>query len=192
MPPRTVFVSQYQDSKRVFLLHNQESLGPPEVSSPVQGTVAADAVATSRQLFDLVNSGGPQRTITLRLAWNAAFAKLLLVIDPETLPAEGYNVLSLRVGQSTEAGNAADRDQDFTLEVSSGTRTAAIPASSLHRLRYPDVIFGAGKTVMQTLRLPMQRLIDLGVDPRDLRSIALTFERRPAGVLYIGDVQVCN
>ena len=64
---------------------------------------------------------------------------------------------SLRVGQSTEAGNAVDRDQDFTLEVSSGCRTAAIPASSLHRLRYPDVIFGAGKTVMQTLRLPMRR-----------------------------------
>jgi len=192
MPPRTVFVSQYQDPERIFLLHNRESLGAPEVSSPVQGTVAADAVATSRQLFDLVNSGGPQKTITLRLDWNAAPAKLLLVIDPETLPAEEYNVLSLRVGQSTEAGNAVNRDQDFTLEVSSGCRTAAIAASSLHRLRYPDVIFGAGKTVMQTLRLPLRRRIDLGIDPRDLRSIALAFERRPTGVLYLGDVQVCN
>src|SRR5262249_17378173 len=47
MPPRTVFVSQYQDPKRIFILHNQEGLSAPEVSSPVQGTVAADAVATS-------------------------------------------------------------------------------------------------------------------------------------------------
>jgi hypothetical protein len=192
MPPRTVFVSQYQDPERVFLLHNQEGLGAPQVSLPVQGTVAADAVATARQFFDLVHSFGPQKTITLRLTWNAAAAKLLLEMDPETVPAERYNVLSLRVGQSTEAGNAVNRDQDFTLEVSSGSRTAAIPASSLHRLLYPDVIFGAGKTVMQTLRLPMQRLIDLGVDPRDLRSVALAFERRPTGVLYLGDVQVCN
>jgi hypothetical protein len=192
MPPRAVFVSQYQDPERVFLLHNQESLVAPQISSPVQGTALADAVATSRQLFDLVNSGGPQKTITLRLAWNTAPAKLLLVIDPETLPAEAYNVISLRVGQSTEAGNTVDRDQDFTLEVSSGCRTAAIRASSLQRLRYPDVIFGAGKTVMQTLRLPRQRLIDLGIDLRDVRSIALAFERRPTGVLYLGDVQVCN
>ena len=192
VPPRTVFVSQYQDPERVFLVHNQEGLGAPQVSSPVQGTVAADAVATSRQFFDLVHSFGPQKTITLRLTWNAAAAKLLLGIDPETVPAERYNVLSLRVGQSTEAGNAVDRDQDFTLEVSSGSRTAAIPASSLHRLVYPDVIFGAGKTVMQTLRLPMARLIDRGIDPRDLRSIALVFDRRPTGVLYLGDVQVCN
>ena len=173
-------------------MHNQESLGPPEVSSPVQGAVAADAVATSRQMFDLVNSGGPQKTITLRLAWNAAIAKFLLVVDPETLPAEEYNALSLRVGQSTKAGNAVNRDQDFTLEVSSGCRTVAIPASSLHRLRYPDVIFGAGKTVMQTLRLPIRRLIDLGIDPHDLRSIALVFDRRPTGMLYLGDVQVCD
>jgi hypothetical protein len=115
-----------------------------------------------------------------------------MVIDPETLPAESYNVLSLRVGQSNEAGNTSDRDQDFTVEVSSGTRTAAILASSLHRLRYPDVVFGAGKTVMQTLRLPMQRLIDFGIDPRDLRSIALVFDRRPTGVVYVGDLQVCN
>src|SRR5262249_17261093 len=192
MPPRTVFVSQYQDPERVLLLHNQEGLGAPQVSFPVQGTALADAVATSRQFFDLVNSGGPQKTITLRLTWNAAVAKLILVVDPETLPAEQYNVLSLRVGQSTEPGNAVKRDQDFTLEVSSGTRTATLPASSLHRLRYPDVIFGTGKTVMQTLRLPMQRLIDLGIDPRDLHSIALAFDRRPTGVLYLGDVQVCN
>jgi hypothetical protein len=192
MPPRTLFVSQYQDPERVFLLHNQEGLGAPQVSSPTQGTVTADAVATSRQFFDLVHSSGPQKTITLRLTWNAAPAQLLLEIDPETVPAERYNVLSLRVGQSTEAGNAVNRDQEFTLAVSSGSRTAAIPASSLHRLLYPDVIFGAGKTVMQTLRLPIQRLIDLGVDPRDLRAIALVFERRPSGVLYLGDVQVCN
>jgi hypothetical protein len=192
MPPRSVFASQYQDPERVFLLHNQESLSAPQVSSPVQGIVAADAVAASRQFFDLVHSFGPQKTITLQLSWNAATAKFLLELDPETVPAERYNVLALRVGQSAEAGNAVNRDQDFTLEVSSGSRTAAIAASSLHRLVYPDVIFGAGKIVMQTLRLPLARLSELGVAPRDIRSVALVFDRRPSGVLYVGDLQVCN
>ena len=98
----------------------------------------------------------------------------------------------LRVGQSTEAKNAANRDQDFTIEVSSGSRTAAIPASAVHRLLYPDVVFGAGKIVMQTLRLPLTRLADLGLELTDLRSIALVFDRRSTGVVYVGDVQVSN
>ena len=100
---------------------------PPQVSLPVQGTAAADAVVTARQLKDLVNAGAPHTTITLRLEWNTAGARLLLILDPGTVPAERYRTLSIRVGQSTEANNAANRDQDFTLEVSSGSRTAAIP-----------------------------------------------------------------
>ena len=192
MPPRTVFVSQYQDPKRAFLLHNQERTGNPQISSPVQGTVVADDVASVRQYFDLVHSFGPQQTITLQLTWKTATARLHLEIDPETVPAERYNYLSFRVGQSTEAENIAGRDQDFTIEVSSGSRTAAISVSSLHRLLYPDVVFGSGKTVMQTVRLPMQRLVNAGIDPRNLRMIALVFDRRPSGVLYVGDVQVCN
>ena len=96
------------------------------------------------------------------------------------------------MGQSTEAKHAVNRYQDFTPEVSSGSRTASIPASSLHRLLYPDVVFGAGKTVMQTLRLPIQQLVDHGVEPRDLRSIALHFNGPATGVVYVGDVQLSN
>lgn len=190
VPAGTDFVSQYQDPERVFVQHNQESLAAPQISSPVQGAVAADAVVAARQLKDLVNAGAPQTTITLRLEWNAPGARFLLKVDPATLPAERYKALSLRVGQSTEAKNAASRDQDFTIEVSSGSRTAAIPASSLHRLLYPDVVFGAGKIVMQTLRLPLKRLAERGVELSDLRSIAFVFDRRPTGAIYVGDVQV--
>jgi hypothetical protein len=191
VPEGTEFVSQYQDPERVFIQHNQESLASPEISSPVQGTVVADAVVAARQLKDLVNAGSTT-TITLRLEWSALGARLFLKVDPSTLPAERYKTLTLRVGQSTEATNAANRDQDFTVEISSGSRTAAIPASSIHRLLYPDVVFGAGKIVMQTLRLPVQRLVEAGVDPSDLRSVALVFDRRSTGVVYVGDLQVSN
>jgi hypothetical protein len=192
VPAGVDFVSQYQDPDRVFVEHNQESLAAPEISSPVQGSVALDSVLAARQLKDLVNAGGPQTTITLRLEWGALGARVLLRVDPATLFAERSRVLVLRVGQSTEAKNAANRDQDFTIEVSSGSRTAAIPASAVHRLSYPDVVFGAGKIVMQTLRLPLTRLADLGLELTDLRSIALVFDRRSTGVVYVGDVQVSN
>jgi hypothetical protein len=192
MPVNVDLVSQYQDPERVFIQHNQESLLAPQVSLPVQGTTAADAVLTARQFKDLVNAGGPITWITLRLEWSAPGGRLLLKLDPGTVPAERYKTLALRVGQSTEVKNAANRDQDFTLEVSSGARTAAFRASSLHRLLYPDVVFGVGKIVMQTLRLPVQQLVDLGVEPRDLRSIALHFDGPATGVVYAGDVQLSN
>ena len=191
-PAGTEFVSQYQDPERFFVEHNQEGLAFPVVSLPVQGTVAADGVVATRQLTALVG-GAPTTTITLRLAWNALGSRLRLSLDPATLPAERYKTLTLRVGQSTEANNAANRDQDFTLEVSSGSRTAAIPASSLHRLLYPDAPpFGPAKIVMQTLRLPVERLVESGVEPSDLRSIALVFDRRATGTVYVGDLQCSN
>jgi hypothetical protein len=192
VPAGATFVSQYQDPERVFLQHEQESTGAPQVSLPVQGNVTADSVTTARQVKDLVNAGGPQSTITLRLNWTVAGGRLSLNVDPATLPAERYRVLALRVGQSTEPNNAANRDQDFTIEVSSGSRTVAIPASSVHRLLYPDVVFGVGKIVMQTLRLPIAHLAAQGVEPRDIRRVAFVFDRRSSGTLYVGEVQVCN
>jgi hypothetical protein len=191
-PGGTELISQYQDPKRIFVQHNQEALAPPVVSLPVQGTVAADGVTAARQLTALVG-GAPTTTITLRLAWNSAGARLLLQVDPATLPSERYKAMALRVGQSDEAANTANRDQDFTLEVSSGSRTAAFRASSLDRLLFPDPPpFGPAKIVMQTLRLPVVRLVECGVNPSDIRSIAFVFDRRQTGVVYAGDLQFTN
>jgi len=190
-PSGTGLVSQYQDPERIFVQHHQEGLGPLVVSLPVQGTVAADDVAATRQLIQLV--GEPTTTITARLAWDAAGSRLLLRLNPATLPAERYKVMALRVGQSIEKENATYRDQDFTIEVSSGSRTAAFAASSIHRLLFPDPpAVGTDKIVMQTLRLPLARLVECGVDPSDLRAIALVFDRRQTGVVYTGDLQFTN
>jgi hypothetical protein len=191
-PAGTELVSQYQDPARIFVQHNQEGFGAPVVSLPVQGTVAADGVVAVRQLTALVG-GTPTTTITLRLAWNSAGTRLLLQVEPATVFAERYKVIALRVAQSNEAANTANRDQDFTLEVSSGSRTAAFPASSLHRLLFPDPPpFGPAKIVMQTMRLPVARLVECGVDPSDLRSIAFVFDQRQTGVVYTGDLQFSN
>src|SRR5262245_16919185 len=182
---------------RVAVPGSRPALRPTQSGRPrrpgrlaaVQGTVAADGVVATRQLTALVG-GAATTTITLRLAWSALGSRLLLIVDPSTLPAERYKTVALRVGQSTEASNAANRDQDFTLEVSAGSRTAAIPVSSLYRLLYPDPPpFGPAKIVMQTLRLSVERLIECGVDPTDLRSIALVFDWRARGTMYVRDLR---
>jgi hypothetical protein len=188
-PAGTELVSQFQDSERFFVQHNQEGPTAPMISLPVQGAVATDSVVATRQLTALVG-GDPTTTITLRLTWNVLGSRLLYKVDPSTLPAERYKTLSLRVGQSIEAGNSPNQDQDFSLEISSGSRTAVFGASSLNRLLYPDPPpFGPAKIVMQTLRLPVERLIESGVDPSDLRSIAFALDRKTTGTLYIGDLQ---
>ena len=191
MPAGADMVSQYQDPERIFVQHNQEGLAAPQVSLPVQGSAAADSVTATRQLTALVP--GVTTTITLRLTWAASGGRLLLTVDPATLPADRYKVLALRVGQSNEAANAVNRDQNFTLEVSSGSRTAAIPAGAIHRPIYPDPPpFGPSKIIMQSLRVPVEQLVDCGVDPSDLRSIALVVDKRSTGVVYVGDVQFSN
>jgi hypothetical protein len=191
-PPGTDFVSQYLDPERILVQHNQEGVGAPVVSLPVQGTVANDATVVPTRALTLL-TGGVTTTITLRLVWSALGARLLLTVDPATLPAERYKVLALRVGQSTDLNNAANRDQDFTLEVSSGSRTASVLASSLHRLIYPDApVFGPAKIMMQTLRLPVAQLVERGVETTDIRTITFFFNRRATGTLFVGDLSFSN
>jgi hypothetical protein len=110
-------------------------------------------------------------------------------VDPSTLPAERYKTVALRVGQSTEASNAANRDQDFTLEVSSGSRTAAIPVSSLHRLLYPDPPpFGPAKIVMQTLRLSSGSSSVVWTQPIFAPSLLYSIGERLARCMW----EICN
>lgn len=185
-------VSQYQDPRRLFLMHNQESLAPPQVSAPIHGVVTAVGVTAARELRDLVDSFAPPAAITLKLSWTSPGGRLRLDLVAASMPTTRFDTLALRVGQSTEPDNHVGDDQDFTLEVSSGSRTARVPAASLHRLLYPDVAFGQGKIVMQSLRISRQQLVRHGVDPDDLRSVSLVFDRTPTGVIYVGDVQLSN
>jgi hypothetical protein len=192
MPAGINLVSQHQQSPRIFLMHNQESLAGPQISLPVQGTVIADSVTTSRQFFNLVNAFQPPTQITLQLKWAMLGARFALAINPATLPAERYNGLAIRVGQAVDPPNAPSHDQDFTIEISSGSRTAGIPASSVHRLLYPDLVFGSGKTVMQTLFVAREKIEALGIEPSDIRSVAFVFDRRASGTIFVGDIQLTD
>ena len=119
-------------------------------------------------------------------------ARCSLKLDPCTLPAERYQALALRVGQSTEAKNTAEprpglHDRSLERIANRGdSREQRAPAPVSGRR------LGAGKIVMQTLRLPIASLVERGVDPNDIRSVAFLFDRRSSGTLYVGDVQVSN
>jgi hypothetical protein len=189
LPPLLLCVSQYQDPRRIFVQHEQEGPGFPQISLPIQGVILADSVGAMRGLFDLANTFGPQFTYTLRLDWNTSPARLLMNVDPTTFAAHRFSVLSFRAGQSVDPANVVDRDQDFTLEISTGMRTFTARASSFHRLLYPDTAVSAGKIVMQTVRVPIDALIDRGLDPADIRQITLSFDQRPSGSIYVGEVQ---
>jgi hypothetical protein len=52
-----------------FIQHQQESPSFPEISSPVQGQVFADALNATRQFFDLVNASAPVPKLALQLQW---------------------------------------------------------------------------------------------------------------------------
>ena len=110
-------VSQYQDPDRLFLQHQQEGIAAPQLSLPLQGAAFADGVVAARQVKDMVGAGGPQSTVVLRVDWTAPGGRLLLRFDPATVCADDYRALSLRIGQSNEANNAANRDQDSILVV---------------------------------------------------------------------------
>jgi hypothetical protein len=45
---------------------------------------------------------------------------------------------------------------------------------------------------MQTLRLSFEWLRAQEVDPADLRSIVLEFDRRLTGTLYFGEIQITH
>ena len=191
-PAGTELVSQYQDPERVFVQHNQEGLGPPVVSLPVQGTVAADSVAAARQLTALVG-GATTTTITLRLAWSALGSRLLSEWIPRRCPLNGTRC-------SRFAWDSPRRRQTARTGIRiSPWRFRAVRAPPPFQ-RVPSTgccipdppPFGPAKIVMQTLRLPVARLVERGVDPSDLRSIALVFDRRQTGVVYVGDLQFTN
>src|SRR5262249_20301255 len=99
--------------------------------------------------------------------------KRLRCVRLDRLPADSF---------AGHAANKVDLDQRFFDQETSRT----------DRRARGRVVFGAGKIGMQTLRLPIASLVERGVDPNDIRSIAFLFDRRSSGTLYVGDVQVSN
>ncbi|MEC4814824.1 MAG: hypothetical protein SAK29_16310 [Scytonema sp. PMC 1069.18] len=205
-PQNINLVSQFQDSHRLFVQHFEESENNIVVSKPVEGTVEASAINANKLSFEGQQPTDHlyQETQGVQLGWTAS-GSYRIKLASDTLDTKSFKFLVLRVGQSSEPNNPIGEDQDFTIEVRDKKNTSRFAASSIHRLIYPDKFtlgvpdggesedgLSVTRTVMQTLRIPLDRLQADGINIHNLTEIKLSFNIVPSGTLYLDDLQLSN
>lgn len=192
LPNGVTLVSQYQEADRLYLQHFEEPANTFVVSEPVRGTVQATNVTARKLAFNLgMDKHLFQETSGAQVTWTGAGGFYRLEFTPQPLDTSNFHFLALRVGQSFEAQNPVGREQDFTLSFGDGSGTFELTAGSINRLVYPAAgTRTEAKTIMQTLRVPLQRLRDGGLDTRRLASITLSFDRTASGRVYFDDVHL--
>jgi hypothetical protein len=196
LPPNVALASQYQDRHRLMIQHFQEPGANFGVSPPVEGRVTVFGANAEKLQFNLgARSHLFQDTVGLRLQWQGAREEYTVEINPATVPASEFQYIAFRMGQSFEPQNEPSQVQNFTLEFDDGTNTVSVDATSLVPLIYPDTYPEAGtepRTVMQTVRMSLNRLQMAGLNPSMLRRVTLRFDRTPSGTVYLDDLQVTD
>jgi Chlorophyllase enzyme len=198
LPDTVKLVSQYQDEKRLFIQHFEETGSNIVVSSPVVGTVDISNIDAQKLSFD--GSDPTQQlfeeTQGVRLKWQALGKGYRVQFDLTNVNIEPFNLLAFRVGQSAEPENPEFLNQDFTIKISDNQNTVSFPASSINRLIYPDKVPGFGsflaRMVMQTFRIPFRVLRDRGLKIKKIRTIELAFDLNSSGILYLDELQLAK
>jgi len=203
-------VSQYHDPHRLWM-QTFDNPGLLQVTPPVTGAVDS-ANITARQQYLAFPAANPivddsskflyQETGGLRLGWTAAGEHYVVSGLDFHGNTERFQVLSLRVGQSTELGNTPDATQDFRIRIAD--RNAAshtVRASTYAWLPYPDKYSllvnpprrearCERKMVMQTIRIPLSVLEAAGLNVREIETVQLICDLTASGVLYVDDLQL--
>lgn len=187
-------VSQFQDPHRHFLQHSEDAGTAITVSPPFKGAVDTTNISATKLTFNLGAAKHLlQQTQGVRLTWNASGQHYRITFNPRVATAN-FTVIALRIGQSFEAQNPADATQNLTFRFENGSSAATLLASSINELLYPAASARpAGferKTVMQTFRLPLERLEEQGMNTKHLTAIDLIFDQTPAGRVYLDDLQL--
>ena len=130
----------------------------------------------------------------MQLTWSSTAGQYQTSINSPGLNANSYAYLVLRVGQSSESSNPSGADQDLRIVVQdTNGGSVAYNASALSRLLYPDTggsPVPAGKTVMQTLRVPINLLRSQGVNINNISVIKLALDQVSTGRIYFDELQV--
>ena len=202
VPAAITVVSQYQSPDRFFLQHCEELSAGLEVSAPALGSAKSSSLTAEKQSFDL----GPGRHLFqdrqgVKVDWTSGGGRYTLDLDPASLDADQFEFLALRVAQSFEPNNKADRDQDLTISVEDGAGAVTIVASTIRRLPYPDAFPATHPdpaertepiTVLQTLLIPLGSLRDRGLDTNHIRRVELLMNATTSGTVYLSDFQLVN
>jgi hypothetical protein len=193
LPTSGQYVSQYQSPNRLFIDHYEEDSNTATVSPPVLGTNAFSAANFSEMFFQ---SFFPvwifEETHGARLEWSAAthFYQATFT-NTAGLNATSYGHLALRIGQSSDSANPFNTDQDLRIIVQdkNGVSTS-FTVSNISQLLYPDPWFP--KTVMQTIRIPLNVVRTAGLDVSRLAFVKLVFDQTSTGVVYFDEIQLSN
>lgn len=157
----------------------QYSLCGPGTSS--SGGFTSCVTTTSREPHS--------KTVLLELGWpntSASYSNLLPVPNRDV---SNFSTLQFRVGVDySDSRNTAAQAQDFSIRLAdNGGRTSTVRASD-----YSDVLYyppGTGNhraSVLSTLRIPMNALLD--VDITAIKSVDLIFDRKPTGGIMVSDI----
>jgi hypothetical protein len=196
LPPTVALISQYQDRHRLLIQHFEEPDAGLGISAPVQGEVTISRVTAQKLQFNL----GPtshlfQDTVGLRVRWHEASGEYVTKVDPITLQAGEFEYIAFRVGQSYEPQNEPGQVQNFVLMFDDGTNMVSVDVASVVPLIYPDAYPEAAtepRTIMQSVRIPLNRLKGAGLNPTGLRRVILRFDRTPSGTVYLDDLQMTD
>lgn len=208
-------VTQFRDPSRVFVNHYQEDNNPatgsfPGVTNSTQGTFAVNReigfIDFSREAYFL---GSDLGTKGLVVAWQDGSTPELHIQIPPNLAEMGLNreFLALQTGQIFEASpnyNTPVADKNFTVQlVFDQSAGPEVEAASYARFPYPlpaaQLYYGtpddpAPKSVLQTVRIPMERLYgDLPLEARGkLTEIIIKYNRSPKGIMGVDEIQFTN
>lgn len=136
------------------------------------------------------------KTRGLELAWTAPGGRYAI----ETFQPIARGVLQqlvLRAGQSDDPLNDEATLQDFAITLSDETRSHTLRAHEHAQLAYPaELDTGRKRVVLQTLRVPLRKFAENGVDIDRLRKIELAFDEPQLGTstvtgkLYLDEIQL--
>lgn len=194
LPDGATIVMQHHSRRRLPIQHFDDPTDPWGVSPPAIGEPSVSGVlAYDRMSFKCCPSSHLfQDTFGLKLRWHREGAAYAIELESPPLPGEGLRCIGLRAGQSFEPPNVPGRAQDLSIVLSDASGgTTAFPASAFASLVFPDLFDYADNqpaTVMQSIRIPLDRVREAGVDPSRLTRIELRLDRTPAGLIYLDDI----
>lgn len=205
-------VSQYHDPQRLWI-QTFDNTGLLQVTPPVTGAVDHGSITAAQRYLAFPNALHPlegdarrflyQETGGMRLQWSVAGERYVVSALDFHGDTGRFQFLSLRVGQSDEAGNPVDADQDFSIRVldrfgSSCTMRASTYAALPYPAMYSRLTTPPGgrvhscerKMVMQTIRIPLSVLAGAGLAVREIDTVNLVCDITASGVLYVDDLQL--
>ncbi len=139
-------------------------------------------------------SAHDKNQVGAELSWTQANAGVFFQSNWEA-PGSGRDLgpaktLTFRVARAPGAANPASVPTDFSIQLvqADGSLTAPVALSDYLWLQGPAIGPGGPHAILQTVRIPLAAFP--GVDLTKLRGIRYTFDRSPAGAVYLSDLSL--